>query len=105
MRTPRSPIIAVGVLTTVAVVLVGVGVTTATATGPDDRRVRMVEVAETGSRFVSYPDLVDAGGVPTRGNYFVTEGYIYRQGAPTCQHVQASSTTPRATRRPSSPSG
>lgn len=43
-----------------------------------------VEVAETGSRFVPDPTLVDADGNPTRGNYFVTEGYIYEAGTLTC---------------------
>jgi hypothetical protein len=54
------------------------------ATASHDKRVRVVEVAETGSRFVPDPDLVDANGVPTRGNYFVTEGYIYRPGTLSC---------------------
>ena len=43
-----------------------------------------VEVAETGSRFVPDPTLVDADGNPTRGGYFVTEGYIYESGTLTC---------------------
>ena len=43
-----------------------------------------VEVAETGSRFVPDPTVVDADGNPTRGNYFVTEGYIYEAGTLTC---------------------
>jgi hypothetical protein len=43
-----------------------------------------VEVAETGSRFVPDPTVVDADGNPTRGNYFVTEGYIYESGTLTC---------------------
>ncbi len=43
-----------------------------------------VEVAETGSRFVPDEHFVDAGGVPTRGNYFVTDGYLYQRGTLTC---------------------
>ncbi len=43
-----------------------------------------VEVAETGSRFVPDEHFVDDGGVPTRGNYFVTEGYLYEPGTLTC---------------------
>jgi len=48
------------------------------------KRVVKVEIAETGSRFVPDEHFVDAGGVPTRGNYFVTEGYVYRRGTLTC---------------------
>ena len=72
-------IIVTTVLLAVAVVATQLG---ATASG--DRRTRTVEIAETGSRFVPDPDLVDANGVPTRGSYFVTEGYIYRQGTLSC---------------------
>lgn len=43
-----------------------------------------VEVAETGSRFVPDEHFVDADGVPTRGNYFVTDGYLYEPGTLTC---------------------
>ena len=43
-----------------------------------------VEVAETGSRYVSDPSLVDADGNATRGGSFVTEGYIYESGTLTC---------------------
>jgi hypothetical protein len=43
-----------------------------------------VEVAETGSRFVPDEHFVDAEGVPTRGNYFVTDGYLYEPGTLTC---------------------
>jgi hypothetical protein len=73
------------ILAAAVLALTGVGAATAaTASGSGDHRFRVVEVAETGSRFVPDPDLVDAGGVPTRGNYFVTEGYLYRQGTVTC---------------------
>ena len=48
------------------------------------KRVVRVEVAETGSRFVPDEHFVDAAGVPTRGNYFITEGYLYRPGTLTC---------------------
>ena len=47
------------------------------------RTIRL-EVAETGSRFVPDEHFVDAAGVPTRGNYFVTDGYLYRPGTLTC---------------------
>jgi Dirigent-like protein len=43
-----------------------------------------VEVAETGSRFVPDEHFVDSNGVPTRGNYFITEGYLYEPGTLTC---------------------
>ena len=43
-----------------------------------------VEVAETGSRFVPDEHFVDADGVPTRGNYFITDGYLYEPGTLTC---------------------
>ncbi|MGB3685678.1 MAG: hypothetical protein WA991_07650 [Ornithinimicrobium sp.] len=43
-----------------------------------------VEVAEVGSRFVTDPDVVDADGIPARGNDFVTEGYVYQEGTLTC---------------------
>jgi hypothetical protein len=43
-----------------------------------------VEVTETGSRYVPDPSLSDADGNPTRGAYFVTEGYIYEAGTLTC---------------------
>ena len=50
----------------------------------DARRTIKVEVAETGSRFVPDEHFVDAAGVPTRGNYFVTDGYLYRRGTLSC---------------------
>lgn len=43
-----------------------------------------VEVAEIGSRFVTDPDVVDDEGLPTRGNDFITEGYVYKRGTLTC---------------------
>jgi hypothetical protein len=43
-----------------------------------------IEVAEIGSRYVTDPDQVDEAGLPTRGNFFVTEGYIYPAGTLTC---------------------
>jgi hypothetical protein len=43
-----------------------------------------VEVAETGSRFVPDEHFVDVDGVPTRGNYFITDGYLYEPGTLTC---------------------
>lgn len=43
-----------------------------------------VEVAEIGSRFVFDPDVVDDDGLPTRGNDFITEGYVYEAGTLTC---------------------
>ena len=64
-----------------------------------------VEVAETGSQFTPDEHFVDDNGVPTRGNYFITDGYLYDPGtltAPTGR-ATASSTTARATRRRSFP--
>ncbi len=52
--------------------------------GSRSRWTTRVEVAETGSRFAPDEHFVDADGVPTRGNYFVTEGYVYRRGTLTC---------------------
>ncbi len=75
---------AVTIIVTTALLAVGLVATQLGATASGDRRVRAVEIAETGSRFVPDPDLVDANGVPTRGNYFVTEGYIYKPGTLTC---------------------
>jgi hypothetical protein len=72
------------ILVAIAAVFIGVGAANVSATSSTDRRVRTVEVAETGSRFVPDPDLVDANGVPTRGNHFITEGYIYLEGTVTC---------------------
>jgi hypothetical protein len=43
-----------------------------------------VEVAETGSRFFPDSNMADADGWPTRGAWFVTEGYIYEAGTLTC---------------------
>ena len=43
-----------------------------------------VEVAEVGARFVFDPDVVDDDGLPTRGNDFVTEGYVYEANTLTC---------------------
>lgn len=43
-----------------------------------------VEVAEYGSRFFPDPSMADADGNPTRGAWFVTEGYIYEAGTLTC---------------------
>jgi hypothetical protein len=43
-----------------------------------------VDVAETGSRFVPDEHFVDADGVPTRGTYFITDGYLYEPGTLTC---------------------
>lgn len=66
--------------------IVGVLVTLATASSArqGDTVPRRVEVAETGSRFVFDPDVVDAEGLPVRGNDFVTEGYVYEEGTLTC---------------------
>jgi hypothetical protein len=64
--------------------VIGVVAANAAASGSDLQQVRTVEVAEAGSRFVTDPDLVDGSGVPTRGNYFITEGYLYREGTITC---------------------
>jgi hypothetical protein len=44
----------------------------------------VIEVVETGSRFVPYEHFVDDGGVPTRGNFFETDGYLYQRGTLTC---------------------
>jgi hypothetical protein len=54
------------------------------STGGAAQGTLTVEVAETGSRFVPDPTLADADGNPTRGGYFVTEGYIYESGTLTC---------------------
>jgi hypothetical protein len=43
-----------------------------------------LEVAETGSRFVADEHFVDADGIPTRGNYFITDGYLYEPGTLSC---------------------
>ena len=43
-----------------------------------------VEVAEYGSRFFPDSSMADADGNPTRGAWFVTEGYIYEAGTLTC---------------------
>ena len=70
----------------IVLAVVGILGTLATAsTARQDPGIpRRVEVAETGSRFVSDPDVVDGDGVPTRGNDFVTEGYVYEEGTLTC---------------------
>lgn len=54
------------------------------STGGAAQGTLTVEVAETGSRFVPDSTLMDADGNPTRGGYFVTEGYIYESGTLTC---------------------
>ena len=56
----------------------------AAASEASGKRVVRVEVAETGSRFVPDEHFVDSAGVPTRGNFFITEGYVYRPGTLTC---------------------
>ena len=43
-----------------------------------------VEVAEYGSRFFPDSSMADEDGNPTRGAWFVTEGYIYEAGTLTC---------------------
>jgi hypothetical protein len=78
MRTLR-------LLAATVLLVTGIASTTAAASGPGDRQVRILGVAETGGRFVPDPDLVDGGGVPSRGNYFITEGYLYRQDTLTCR--------------------
>lgn len=69
-----------------AVVLSGAGALAVDARRAPDRRTTTVEVAEIASRIVTDPDVVDADGLPTRGNFFVTEGYLYPQGTVTCEH-------------------
>ena len=68
----------------VAGTLLAVGAMLLVSTGGVAQGTLTVEVAETGSRFVPDPTLVDADGNPTRGGYFVTEGYIYEPGTLTC---------------------
>ena len=68
----------------VAGTLLAVSAMLLVSTGAAAQDTLTVEVAETGSRFVPDPDHVDADGNPTRGNYFVTEGYIYESGTLTC---------------------
>ena len=75
-RTPISVSVAGTLLAVSALLLV--------STGSVAQDTLTVEVAETGSRFVPDPTLVDADGNPTRGGYFVTEGYIYESGTLTC---------------------
>lgn len=72
----RTPISVAGTLAVSSMLLL--------STGAAAQDTLTVEVAETGSRFVPDPTVVDADGNPTRGNYFVTEGYIYEAGTLTC---------------------
>ena len=39
-----------------------------------------MEVAETGSQFTPDEHFVHDNGVPTRGNHFITDGYVYQPG-------------------------
>lgn len=64
-------------------ILTALGVTAASGISKSRGPLR-VEVAEIGSRFVTDPDVVDDGGLPRRGNDFVTEGYVYDDGTLTC---------------------
>ena len=70
--------------TSVAGTLLAVSTMLVISTGGAAQGALTVEVAETGSRFVPDPTLMDADGNPTRGGYFVTEGYIYESGTLTC---------------------
>ena len=68
----------------IAGTLMALGATLLLTTAAAAQGTLTVEIAETGSRFVPDPTLVDADGNPTRGGYFVTEGYIYESGTLTC---------------------
>lgn len=86
-RDTRSGPSAVGRRLVTIVALVAVVATlavTAAVAGSRSGGVRSVEVAETGSRFVIDPDVIDDEGLPQRGNDFVTEGYVYEAGTLTC---------------------
>jgi len=72
------------VSTSVAATVLAVSAMVLVATGGAAQGTLSVEVAETGSRFVPGATPVDADGNPTRGNFFVTEGYIYEPGTLTC---------------------
>lgn len=71
-------------ITAVLVALIAAFAATATFAGSRFESPLRVEVSEIGSRFVTDPDVVDDGGLPRRGNDFVTEGYVYEAGTVTC---------------------
>lgn len=69
-------------LTTLAMTLLAVG-SMATSVAAQEEGMQ-VEVAEYGSRFFPDSSMADADGNPTRGAWFVTEGYIYEADTLTC---------------------
>ena len=72
------------VSTSIAGTLLAASAMLLVSTGGAAQGTLTVEVAETGSRFVPGTTPVDADGNPTRGNFFITEGYIYESGTLTC---------------------
>jgi hypothetical protein len=78
MRSSK-PIIVLAIAAVIATFAVSAALARPATAGPLD-----VEVAEIGARFVFDPDVVDEDGLPTRGNDFVTEGYVYEAGTLTC---------------------
>lgn len=75
----KTPVIVLAIAAVIAAVA-----TSAALARPGNSARLHVEVAEIGSRFVFDPDVVDDDGLPTRGNDFVTEGYVYEEGTLTC---------------------
>ena len=69
-------------VTALAMTLLAVGSMTTSVAAQDGSL--QVEVAEYGSRFFPDSSMADADGNPTRGAWFVTEGYIYEAGTLTC---------------------
>lgn len=65
-------------------VAVAILAATAALSRPAEGTTLRIEVAEIGSRFAFDPDVVDDDGIPTRGNDFVTEGYVYEAGTLSC---------------------
>jgi hypothetical protein len=63
--------------------------------------VLRVEVAEIGSRFRVDDQHVDANGIPTRGNAFLAEGYIYPAGTLSCEGFACNGVTYDAAGTPS----
>lgn len=73
---------ALALVTALAMTLLAVGSMTTSVAAQEGSL--QVEVAEYGSRFFPDSSMADADGNPTRGAWFVTEGYIYEAGTLTC---------------------